>query len=32
MLQEPVDSVISNIYNIISKNLKTSCKALGMDK
>lgn len=32
MPQEPVDSVISNIYNIISKNLKTSCKALGMDE
>lgn len=32
MPQESIDSVISNIYNIISKNLKTSCKALGMDK
>lgn len=30
--QESIDSVISNIYNIISKNLKTSWKALGMDK
>lgn len=31
-LQEPVESVFSNIYNSISINLKTSCKALGMDK